>query len=543
MTLKNKILINNTFGNRIKESYIKNNYTDYYNEINEFCVKYDFVYFGWKRKVYHYIFNIIEVPKCYCGNLIKFRGRPDKIYNEFCSNKCSTIHTSDNRMNTLKINNNKKYGVDNVFQLDSVKQKIKETNLDKYGHENPNNNSDIRKKIENTNLKRYGSVCALSSVLVRDKIKETNLERYGFEHHMMNDDVKMKLKETFREKYGVDNPNLSEDYRLINFDLAKDENYKKYIGDNISLFKCDIGNGHNFEIHRYLYRNRKRENNPLCTVCYPVNKNVSIKEIEFLNFIKSIYSDNIISNYRDGHELDVYLPELKLGFEFNGLYWHSNIYKEKEYHEKKTNLFLSKGISVIHIWEDDWIDKKDIIKSIVSYKLNKISNRIYARLCEVKLVELKECADFLNDNHLQGKVASMLKLGLYYNNELVSLMTFDKFEGRKKMSVNGWNLNRFCNKINHNVIGGASKLFKFFIKEYKPKRIISYADKTWSNGDLYTLLGFDEVSILKCDFKYLVKNKRVHKSRFRKSNTNISESELNIPRIYDCGKIKYEFLF
>jgi hypothetical protein len=153
---------------------------------------------------------------------------------------------------------------------------------------------------------------------------------------------------------------------------------------------------------------------------------------------------------------------------------------------------------------------------------------------------------FLNENHLQGKVTSVVRLGLYYGNDLVSIMVFDKSEGRKKMADTEWNLSRFCNKINTNVIGGASKLLTHFIKAYLPKRIISYADKDWSTGDLYHKIGFDSIYETTPDYKYIVNDKRVHKSRYKKSrlNTNLTESkqmELNgINKVYDCGKIKFE---
>jgi hypothetical protein len=131
-------------------------------------------------------------------------------------------------------------------------------------------------------------------------------------------------------------------------------------------------------------------------------------------------------------------------------------------------------------------------------------------------------------------------LGLYYNGELVSLMTFDHFEGRKKMVDNEWNINRFCNKLDTIVVGGSSKLLNFFIKTYSPKRIISYADKDWSIGNLYETLGFKMVSETKPDYKYILDGRRIHKSRYRKSFTGISESDLNIFKVFDCGKIKFE---
>ena len=128
-------------------------------------------------------------------------------------------------------------------------------------------------------------------------------------------------------------------------------------------------------------------------------------------------------------------------------------------------------------------------------------------------------------------------------------MTFDTFEGRKKMEEAGYNLSRFCNKINTNVVGGASKLLSYFIKVYEPSRIVSYADKDWSIGSLYYTLGFENIGGNGPDYKYIVDGKRVHKSRDKKSRlgiqgTSITEHQetkrLGIHRIYDCGKIKFE---
>ena len=208
----------------------------------------------------------------------------------------------------------------------------------------------------------------------------------------------------------------------------------------------------------------------------------------------------------------------------------------------KTNYFKERGIRIIHIWEDDWIFKQNIVKSQISNLLKNNSNNIFARKCLVKLVSIKETRTFLDDNHIQGFVSSKIKLGLYYNNELVSIMTFDSFEGRKKMEEGGYNLSRFCNKLGYNVVGGASKLLAYFIKNYNPTRIVSYADKDWSIGNLYYTLGFKNVGENGPDYKYIVDNKRVHKSRYKKSrlSTTLTESVI-MNRIYDCGKIKFEY--
>jgi hypothetical protein len=242
-------------------------------------------------------------------------------------------------------------------------------------------------------------------------------------------------------------------------------------------------------------------------------------------------------------EIDIYLPKINLGIEFNGLYYHSNKFKDKNYHLNKTKYFEERGIRIIHIWEDDWNYKKNIIMSQIKNWLNSTDNKIFARKCEVKEIkDSKIVSKFLNDNHIQGQVASSLKLGLYFKDELVSLMTFDHYEGRKKMLQNNWNINRFCNKLNYNIIGGASKLFKYFTKNYDVEKVISYSDKDWSLGELYKTLGFVKKSDSNPDYKYIIEGKRYHKSKFRKSKTGISESELEIIKIYDCGKIKWEII-
>ena len=201
-----------------------------------------------------------------------------------------------------------------------------------------------------------------------------------------------------------------------------------------------------------------------------------------------------------------------------------------------------------------WFNNLDIIKSQINNWLKLTKIKIHARKCEVKqIVYTEEYKDFLNNNHIQGFFASKLIYGLYYKDQLVSLMCFDKKEGRLNMSGKEWNLNRFCNLLNHQVIGGASKLLNHFIKENNPKRVISYADKDWSNGNLYFTLGFNLLSESKPDYKYIVDGIRKSKQNFTKTklskmghDISLTESQimenLGINRIYDCGKMKFELL-
>ena len=452
-----------------------------------------------------------------------------------------------------KKTNLEKYGVDNPMFLEEFKERVKKTNLEKYGVDNPMFLEEFKEKIKQTNLDRYGVENPMLLEGFKEKIKITNLERYGMEYTLLLEEVKEKTKKTNLEKYGVENPFQSseirsrinkiinsDNYRKSKFKIAKDPNYVKYIKGNLSLFNCT--QGHNFELNTDNYYARKFNNIPLCTVCNPISDSISIKEKELYRFIKSIYDGETIQSYRDKIEIDIYLPELKIGFEFNGLYWHSDKYKDKNFHINKTKYFNEKGIRVTHIWEDDWIYRTEIIKSQIKNQFG-LSNKIWARKCRVKEVDVKECRFFLDENHIQGFANSNIKLGLYYGEELVSLMTFDKFEGRKKLTKDEYNLNRFCNKIDYSVVGGASKLLNHFVNHYNPSRIVSYADRDWSIGGLYEKLGFKKLYEGDIDYKYVVNDKRIHKSNFKKSKTGVSESKLTIPKIWDCGKIKWEKTF
>ena len=276
-------------------------------------------------------------------------------------------------------------------------------------------------------------------------------------------------------------------------------------------------------------------------------------ETELKDFISSLNIE-IISNSKkiiSPLELDIYIPEHNIAIEYNGLYWHSELYKPSNYHLNKTKLCETQGIQLIHIFDDEWQYKKDIVKSRLKNILGLTPNKIYARKCIIKEVGTKDSKIFLDNNHIQGNVNSSIRLGLYYKDELVSLMTFGK--GRVAMGGNSneFELTRFCNKLDTTVIGGADKLLQYFIKIYKPKEIISYADRRWSQGSLYEKLKFTKTHESNPNYWYIFGNKRKYRFGYRKSilikqgyDNNKSEHEImlerKIYRIYDCGTIVYK---
>jgi len=462
---------------------------------------------------------------------------------------------SDDFKEKSKFTNLQKYGVENPSQSEEVKNKVKQTNLERYGVEYVSQSDEVKEKSKQTNLERYGVENPSQSQEIKEKVKQTNLERYGVTFSMQCDEIKMRSKNSMILKYGVDNIGKNEDFRKLNFEICKNEFYINYLNNSNSLFRCDQGKDHNFEISTDNFIRRNESNLPLCTICFPIDDMKSIKEKQILSYIREISDYEIISGYRDGLEIDIFLPELNIGFEFNGLYWHSEKYRDKNFHLNKTKFFENKGIRIIHIWEDDWDLKRDIIKSQIKNWLCVNNDKIYARKCDIREIQdSKLCKKFLNENHIQGYTIFNYSIGLYLNEELVSIMTFDRMEGRNKMEEGGWNLNRFCSKLDINVIGGFSKLINFFLKNKNPKRLISYADRTWSNGDIYLKNGFKLISTSIPDYKYHINGVRKHKQNYKKSNL-IKVEKLNgrtekqimmdrgIYRIWDCGKIKFEKTF
>ena len=264
-----------------------------------------------------------------------------------------------------------------------------------------------------------------------------------------------------------------------------------------------------------------------------------------------------IPNYKiphsNGKELDIYIPTLSLGIEFNGIYWHSTAYKDKNFHVDKLDYCKKNNIKLIYVWEDTWHTKKEIVKSRILSAINKTERKIHARKCEIRVVNKHESKKFFTDNHLQGNVSCSTCIGLYFNNNLVSAMSFGqsrKIMGRKGDEIE---LLRFCSIKFSSVVGGAGKLFKHFIDNYTANSIISYANRDWSIGNVYTQIGFNLIRDTPPNYWYIINNDRAHRWNFRKSvlvsqgfDKNLSEENImknrGYYRIYDSGNYLFTWV-
>ena len=541
-------------------------------QIYKEILKYNEKYFNevkWGQKYYNYLNNISKPPKCKCGKSLKFY-KFSKGYSKYCSNKCR--YNDEDLKLKIKKAYLKKYGVDNPLKSKEIQETRKENCLKKYGVEHHSKLKETINKKKETNLKRYGLASNLHHTTTLEKTKKTNIKKYGVEHHSKSKEIKEKKRKTNIKKYGVGcnlqlpeikkNNKLNSEKKILkkyaNL-IGISEDNLEIIGENIRIYNyCnkhpffDISKS-NLYCRVVYYNNKER----LCTECYNIRTPSNI-EIELKNFLLELDNNFVLNNRNiiSPYELDIFNSKHKIGIELNGLYWHSTQFKDNKYHLNKTNLCIDKNIQLLQIFEDEWINKKEIVKSIIKSKLGFFGEKIYARKCEVKEInDNKLVRFFLNENHIQGFIGAKHKIGLFYNNELVSLMSFGK--SRKSLGSNFKNneyeMLRFCNKLNTQVIGGASKLLNYFIKNNKPNKITTFADRRYSNGNLYEKLNFEKKYNTKPNYWYFKRNtmQRYHRFNFRKDKLvkegyNKNKTEFQIMeergyfRIYDCGNIKYE---
>lgn len=430
----------------------------------------------------------------------------------------------------------------------------------------------MNKRVEETNLEKYGVKRPLQNVSIQKKTKQTNLTRYGVENVFQNAQIQSQIRQTCLSRYGVDNAKKStainqkatKTRRISQFQHIK-EAWKDYV---IPLFteddyidchssyrwKCvKCGNEWEQHIHKS-YKNGEIIYFPRCLKCYPYVEGFSYLEKEVLDFIKSIYHSEVIENDRkllSGKELDIVIPQKKIAIEFNGIYYHSEACKtEMAYHLHKTISCEVQGYQLVHIFENEWISQRPIIEDKIKSLLDIYDERIYARCCEIREIDSKTSNEFLEMNHLQGKDNASIRFGLFYQKELVSVMTFGKPRFNKHYD---FELIRFASKLGCQVIGGFSKLLKNFERAYPDTSVISYADRRYSKGNVYLKNGFKlkETSLPNYFYtrgKELYSRYQCQKNRLKallkdKFNPLLSETENMLAngysKIFDCGNLVF----
>ncbi len=449
-------------------------------------------------------------------------------------------------------------------KLKTISLKHKETMLKNHNIDHPSKMENHNGKVKSTSQRKYGVDHYSQTEDWNEKIIKTNQRKRGFDHHSQTKEWKENTKKTNQIRYNSDYYQTSEDYqiqvfkkikkklKLLNLEFIDKEYQGPMFNHNWKCLKCNSIFKHSWNMI------------PTCKICYPRIGNSSFEELEIFEFVRCLnISKEIIINDKQTIkplELDIYIPDKKLAIEYNGLYRHSeelqelsinekHPYSSQTYHLYKTEKCLEKGIQLIHIFEDEWIFKNEIVKSRLKQILNiNDQTRIHARKCIIKEITPKRKNEFLEKFHIQGPDSSRIKLGAFFGEDLVSVMTFSKGNISKgSKSIEGiWELNRFCSDSDFHIPGIAGKLLSHFKKNFEWSEIFSYADRRWSQGNLYEKLGFELIHITKPNYWYIKNGKRIHRFSLRKrpdEPRDIPERILRLNEGYkttwDCGSLKF----
>lgn len=353
------------------------------------------------------------------------------------------------------------------------------------------------------------------------------------------------------EVYGLSR----KDFRLIRDTLPKlnemlDIRGYKLLTDSIDssqqeiTYLCDKGHTHTQLVQNFLKGHG-------CKIC--ANELTSSKgELELYTYISSIMPENTWIEQRDrkilsgGLELDIVLPDLGVAFEYGGNYHHSEERgKYPTYHLNKLLEVEAFEYRLVSITDEEWLKKNSIVKSRINTILG-LNTTEYARKCTLREISYDACAEFCINNHIQGEAKTSVNLGLFLHDELVAIMSFSK---ARYSEAYEYELVRYCSKLNLSVVGGASKLLKYFENKYTPKSIGSYSDRRWNTGKLYLNLGFQRIHDTPPNYRYYKGGSSYSRQKFMKHTLEkqfpdifLEEktekeimSEAGYLRVYDCG--------
>lgn len=459
-----------------------------------------------------------------------------------------------------------------------------------YGDVNIPSNTYQRKKYEKENGKKWYEVyfdiieiekiptrkCSLCEWETSDINNKTgcfdnhinNIHKISLEDYLNSFPNEIKFHNSFIKKINREN------------ELLVKENYIicELCGEKMkSISNTHLTNKHNISVEEYKlqFPNSKIVSESISKQLSDKIKETNINyqptwtskgENEIKEFIEGLGLEVFKGKNRsllDGKEIDLVIPELKIGIEYNGLYFHTeNMGKNSNYHINKTLSCNELGYRLIHIFEDEWMVNKELVKSKLRHILGKNDGeKIGARKTKIITIDKEIKSNFLNEFHIQGNDKSDIFYGAYYNDILVGVMTFNSKRNMTKNNNFEYELSRYSTRKDYIISGLASKMLKYFVNEYNPKSIISFADRRWTldgKKNMYTELGFELVKVLKPNYFYynskVSRYKRYHKFSFGKNNLKkkypeidltktefeITE-ELGFSKIWDCGLFKYQY--
>lgn len=524
-------------------------------------------------KFYLYTHNHpISVAQCEKSTKSKRFNSLSNGFRKYCGNyndcECNRIAATDfwenmnpetqQKINEIRKNTvRQKYGVDSVSQITESKIKAEKTCLARYGTKSPTQNKEILKKSSETCKNNWGVDWPQQNEQIYSKTTQTFNTKWNVNRPAQHPIFQNRMRETMICRWGVDNPmklpsvkkQIDAQWRLSTWDemiglrggltpLFSRDDYSRVSGGDLLLWHCDACGS---EFHETVQRTLGGK----CPLCVP--KHMTWGEAVISSWLNELGCEYISGSFDivKPQQLDFYIPSKNIAIEFNGIWWHSELAgRGKRYHWDKFKKCLDKNIRLIQIWEHELIKNENLIKSRLYNALGVIPNKVFARKLKIVDVDSKIAQDFYNKNHIQGALSSKINIGLSDGIDLLSVMSFSKSRFSKRIAE--WELTRFASRLNTNVVGGASKLFKHFIVKHNPQNIVSYADLKWGVGNVYKTLDFEFLHYSQPNYWYFKTMETIHhRVKFQKHKlpTELHHvgSEWDIMkhlgwnRYWDCG--------
>lgn len=414
---------------------------------------------------------------------------------------------------------------------DEGRRAYRATMLAKHGVCEYFQSEDFRNKSEATNMARRGVANPSQCPEVRQRRESTCELRYGARHYSQSEDgIRRRLA-----------PYLD---RLAEFSCS----CIAATGDRRIRYACSTCGSESDELFQFV-RYRLAMGVTPCTCCMPKNPPTSLEENGLADYVRGLgfRVDHYDRDFLGPYGADIVVEERKLIVEYDGLFWHSELFRDNGYHLRKTLLARDKGYRLVHVFSDEWETRRPVVKSRLRHLLGvDRGERIHARKCEVMPVDSRTATEFADRNHLQGAVNAKWRYGLYSGDRLVSLMTF----GSSRFG-DGIEMLRFCSDMDCSVPGAAGKLFRRFVAEHQEvSEVVSYADARWSDGGaFYGQLGFSEDAVSAPGYFIVEDGVRRNRLRYQRhliagpDDAGKSEHDITMERglyrIYDCGQYRF----
>jgi transposase len=474
---------------------------------------------------------------------------PKKIFIElYVEQKMSLLQIANkfNKSENVITNLRKFYGIDiiqneNKLSDEKIIELFKKLNtidkvMDISGYRN-------KKRISNV-LNNKGLIDTspkFKDILTKDFLKKEYVEKRKSATNIGNEvGISYRTVIKYIEKYGFEKRDRCEQNKNIDSEKYTTDWFRKNMKTKNAYEICEQLGVSTTTLYRHLHDIK---------LVFP-KQHISSPHKKIVDEISKIYNGKIVINDRElikPYELDIYLPELEVGIEYNGLYWHSTKFKDQYYHVEKLDMCKNKGVRLIQIWEHHMLDKPHVVLDIINHMLG-VNKKLYARKLHVKQLSFHSVKDFLYNNHLKYPTPSSINLALCDDvGNIYSVMTFKNHKCEKLY----YEIERMCTKNGYSIIGGTQKLFKYFIRHFDPNKVLSYCDLSYFNGLSYENMGFTNKGFTNPNYLYsnragnvltrqqCQKHKLVDQGFDKDKSENMIMEERGYLKVYDCGSARY----